>query len=192
MKIDTAEYLQSAQSQTHYPKTDVREIAFGGRSNVGKSSLINTLLGRKKLVRTSKTPGHTRKLNFYLINGGFIFVDLPGYGYANVPLKVREQWQPMVEDYLESRKQLAGFVLVSDIRHPLTKSDRQMISYLQYHGIPVIVAATKADKLSKSRMLSAERILRNELTNQATVVPFSAFTGHGKKDLWKEISALIG
>ena len=117
MKIRSAVFVASAESKDHYPLFELPEVAFAGRSNVGKSSMINTLLGRHGLVRTSKTPGLTRKLNFFEVNKDFVFVDLPGYGYAKVPLQIKRQWGPMVQSYLEERETLAGIVVILDVRH---------------------------------------------------------------------------
>jgi GTP-binding protein len=191
MKIFEANFLRAAQEKKDYPKSGLREVGFAGRSNVGKSSAINTLLGRHNLVRTSKTPGHTRKLNFFLINDRFIFVDFPGYGFARVPLDVRKEWAPMVECYLEERKELAGVVVIVDARRPPTDTDIQLITYLQSRRIPVVVAATKADKLTRGAMLLQERAIKSQLGDHVPVVAFSAHTGLGKNELWKEIKSLI-
>jgi len=191
MKIFDANFLQAAQEKKDYPKVGLKEIAFAGRSNVGKSSAINTLLGRHNLVRTSKTPGHTRKLNFFLINDSFIFVDFPGYGFARVPQTVQKQWAPMVERYLEDRKELAGVVVIVDFRRLPTDADIHLITYLQSRQIPVVVAATKADKLARGAMLLQNRAIKTQLGDQIPVVAFSAHTGQGKNELWKEIKSLI-
>ncbi len=191
MKIFGANFLRAAEEKKDYPTGGLREIAFAGRSNVGKSSAINTLLGRHNLVRTSKTPGHTRKLNFFLINDSFIFVDFPGYGFARVPLEVRGAWAPMVERYLEERKELVGVVVIVDARRPATDTDIQLITYLQSRGIPVVVAATKADKLARGAMLVQQRAVKGQLGDHVPVVAFSAHTGMGKNELWKQIKSLI-
>ena len=191
MKIFGANFLRAAQEKKDYPTGGLREIAFAGRSNVGKSSAINTLLGRHNLVRTSKTPGHTRKLNFFLINDSFIFVDFPGYGFARVPLEVRGAWAPMVERYLEERKELVGVVVIVDARRLATDTDIQLITYLQSRRIPVVVAATKADKLARGAMLVQQRAVKGQLGDHVPVVAFSAHTGMGKNELWKQIKSLI-
>jgi GTP-binding protein len=191
MRIFDANFLRAAQEKKDYPTGGLREVAFAGRSNVGKSSAINTLLGRHNLVRTSKTPGHTRKLNFFLINDSFVFVDFPGYGFARVPLTVKKQWAPMVERYLEDRKELAGVVVIVDFRRLPTDADIQLITYLQSRQIPVVVAATKADKLARGAMLLQNRAIKALLGDQVPVVAFSAHTGMGKNELWKEIKSLI-
>ena len=191
MKIFDAYFLRAAQEKKDYPKGGLREVGFAGRSNVGKSSAINKLLGRHNLVRTSKTPGHTRKLNFFLINDSFVFVDFPGYGFARVPLDVRRAWAPMVERYLEERKELSGVVVIVDARRLPTDTDIQLITYLQSRHIPVVVAATKADKLARGAMLLQERAIKSQLGDHVPVVAFSAHTGLGKNELWKEIKSLI-
>ncbi|AFM25374.1 ribosome biogenesis GTP-binding protein YihA/YsxC [Desulfomonile tiedjei] len=191
MKVSTAEFFRAAEEKKDYPPGEYSELAFAGRSNVGKSSMINTLLGRRNLVRTSKTPGHTRKLNFYLINGRLYFVDLPGYGFAKVPLEVREKWRPMVETYLTGRRQLAGVVVIVDARRPPTESDMSLIEFLQAYDKPLIVAATKADKLTRNQMAEQKRTIRSAIQMDVPIVFFSALNGLGKNELWKEIKKII-
>jgi GTP-binding protein len=191
MKIVSADFIRAAEKKQDYPPGGATEIAFAGRSNVGKSSMINALLGRRNLVRTSKTPGHTRKLNFYLINDRFIFVDLPGYGYAKVPLSVKGKWGPMVETYLAEREELAGLVVIVDARRPPTESDMNLIEYLQSRELQFIMAATKADKLSRSQMAGYRRVVKEHVGENVPVVLFSSYSGEGKKELWREINALM-
>ncbi len=191
MKVSTAEFFRAAEEKKDYPPGEYSELAFAGRSNVGKSSMINTLLGRRNLVRTSKTPGHTRKLNFYLINGRLFFVDLPGYGFAKVPLEIREKWRPMVETYLTGRRQLAGVVVIVDARRPPTESDMSLIEFLQAYDKPLIVAATKADKLTHNQAAEQKRIIRSAVQMDVPIVFFSALNGLGKNELWKEIKKII-
>ncbi len=191
MKIVSANFMRAAEEGKDYPTGGLTELAFAGRSNVGKSSMINTLLGRRNLVRTSKTPGHTRKLNFYLINERFIFVDLPGYGYAAVSLEMRAKWGPMVEQYLINRRELSGVVLIVDARRPPTEGDMLLLDYLLRSEKPLVVAATKADKIGRSEMLSQQRAIRAAVGPTVPVVVFSAQTGLGKNELWKEIKSLI-
>lgn len=191
MKIGSATFLRAAEDDKGYPVAELTEIAFAGRSNVGKSSMINTLLGRRNLVRTSKTPGHTRKLNFYLINDRFIFVDLPGYGFARVPLQERERWRPMVEAYLTGRHQLAAVVLITDARRPPTDMDRELIAYLRMRGTPFIVVATKADKLGREALALQRRAMDSAVGTGVPVIFFSSFSGLGKNELWKELKNFI-
>lgn len=183
--------MKAAERQKDYPTGGLPEVAFAGRSNVGKSSMINTLLGRRNLVRTSKTPGLTRMLNFYLINDRFIFVDLPGYGYARVPLQVKKKWGPMIETYLNRRKELTGVVLIMDARRPPTESDMVLVDYLRSLERRVIVAATKSDKLSRKLMASNLDSIRESLGEDVPIVLFSSLDGRGKKELWNEIKSLI-
>ena len=191
MRVFSADFLVSADQQKEYPSGNKPEIAFAGRSNVGKSSMINTLLGRKNLVRTSKTPGLTRKINFFAINGSIMFVDLPGYGYASVPLEVRKKWGPMVETYLKSREQLAGVVLIIDSRRQATDFDKTLIEFLEAHGIPFIISLSKIDKLNNAQTVSQIREVRSLLAGEIPVVGFSSTTGSGKNELWKAIKYLI-
>jgi GTP-binding protein len=191
MKVVSATYLRSSVEKKDYPPGSMAEIAFAGRSNVGKSSAINVLLGRKNLVRTSKTPGHTRKLNFFLINGKIIFVDFPGYGYANVPNEVREKWAPMVDTYLKERKQLAGVISIIDVRHSPTALDINLVSYLRELKIPTVVVATKADKLANAQLLRAKQNLGAALGPDLPILLFSAHSGMGKNELWGEIRKLL-
>lgn len=191
MKVTSADFLCSVDKQKQYPISDRPEIAFAGRSNVGKSSMINTLLGRKNLVRTSKTPGLTRKINFFLINDLVVFVDLPGYGYAAVPLEIRKKWGPMVETYLKSRDQLAGVVVIIDSRREPTEFDMTLIDFLKCHGILFVVALSKIDKISHSQFISLTRELGSTLAPEIPLVGFSATTGVGKNELWKAIKWLI-
>jgi GTP-binding protein len=191
MKIVSATYMKSAEDKKGYPAGGLTEIAFAGRSNVGKSSMINTLLGRRNLVRTSKTPGRTRKLNFYLINGRFVFVDLPGYGFARVPLQERKKWRPMVETYLTGRKELAAVVIITDARRLPTDMDKELVTYLRAHEMPFIVVATKADKLSTAELAFQRRALDAAIGTGMPVVFFSSLTGLGKNELWKELKSFI-
>lgn len=191
MKIVSAKFIRAAESKTDFPKGGLKEVAFAGRSNVGKSSAINTLLGRRNLVRTSKTPGRTRKINYFLVNERFFFVDLPGYGFAAVPLEVRKSWGPMVQTYLMQRKELAGVVVIVDARRRPAASDLSLLEFLTHHGIHFIVTATKADKLSRSKMLFQQRSIRAHVSVEVPVILFSSMNGLGKNELWKEIKKLI-
>jgi len=191
MRVLSATFLRAAQDEKGFPTGGLAEIAFAGRSNVGKSSMINALLGRRDLARTSKTPGRTRQLNFFLINDRLIFTDLPGYGFARVPLAEKNRWQKLVESYLQDRKELAGTVVIVDARRPPTESDISLIAYLRFHHIPFIVAATKADKLSRSEMARQRKVIDADAGSHSPVVFFSSQNGYGKNKLWKEIKSLI-
>ena len=186
MKVITTRYLKSAGVPRHYPDLSFPEIAFAGRSNVGKSSLINTLVNRKKLAHTSATPGKTQMLNFYLINETFVFVDLPGYGYARVPLAVRQSWGPMVETYLMERKQLCLVVLILDVRRDPSEQDRSLLEWLRFYRRFHVIAFSKADKLSSSgkHRRVAEIRAALDLGPDESSIPFSAKTGEGKDVLW--------
>jgi GTP-binding protein len=186
-----AKYLRSAQDKRDFPTGGLCELAFAGRSNVGKSSLINALVGKHNLVRTSKTPGQTRKLNFFLIDERVIFVDLPGYGFAKVPPEMKRSWGPMVEGYVKGRKELAGAVLVVDVRRGLAESDMVMMSFLRSHQVPIIIGATKADKLPRGQLLQEARRVRAEVGVDVPVIICSAHNNMGKNELWKELKTLI-
>ena len=151
MKINKSELEAIAVNSKQYPEGDLKEIAFAGRSNVGKSSLLNLLTGRKALARVSGNPGKTRTINFYRVNDSFRIVDLPGYGYAKVSKSVSADWGKMIESYLENRENLVKVVQLVDIRHEPSKQDVQMYEYLKYYGLDGIVAATKADKISRNQ-----------------------------------------
>lgn len=191
MKIVSAEFIRGAETGKDYPPTHAPEIAFAGRSNVGKSSMINSLLSRKNLVRTSKTPGLTRKINFFLINNSFIFVDLPGYGYASVPMEVRRSWAPMVNTYLTQRDQLAGVVVIIDSRRDPTELDENLIKFLKFQGIPFVVAVSKADKIGRSQQVTLLEVLVKKWEIETQVELFSSVTGLGRKELWSHIIELL-
>jgi GTP-binding protein len=186
MKITTAEFALGAAELRQLPKDGIREIAFLGRSNVGKSSLINKLCGRKSLARTSAEPGKTRELNYYLINKSFYFVDLPGYGYAKVPEQIRSSWGKTIEQYLRGRSQLSLVVQLMDARHEPSELDLMMVGWLDYFEIPFLIALTKADKLPASKMpryLEATKQVFARYAHCTEVVPFSSVTGIGKTDV---------
>jgi GTP-binding protein len=167
-------------------------VAFAGRSNVGKSSLINKILNRKKLVRTSKTPGRTQLLNFFEINEVYRFVDLPGYGYAKVPAEVQKRWRPMVENYLTTRVNLRGMVWLLDIRREVSKEDLTLWDWLQAQQLKVIIVITKADKLSKNkRHKQAARIAKSLGRKTQELIQFSAISGEGKDEIWQELIRLF-
>jgi len=191
MKIVSASFLKAAENVRGFPVAGMTEIAFAGRSNVGKSSMINTLLGRRNLVRTSKTPGHTRKLNFYLINERFLFVDLPGYGFARVPLEERERWRPMVEGYLTGRRELGAVVVITDARRPPTVMDLELTAYLRMSDIHFIMVATKADKLTRSELALQRNAIAESVGTEVPVIFFSSLNGLGKNELWKVLKSFI-
>jgi GTP-binding protein len=191
MKITSAEFILGAAQARQLPKDGIREVAFLGRSNVGKSSLINKLCGRKALARPSSDPGKTRELNYYLINRKFYFVDLPGYGYAKVPEQVKSSWGKLIEQYLKGRDQLSLVVQLVDARHEPTALDMMMVGWLDYYGIPFVVTLTKADKLPASKMPRfVEEARRRFATYECCrdVVPFSSITGVGKSEVMKVIA----
>jgi len=192
MIIRSAKFICSAVTPEQYPPADLPEVAFAGRSNVGKSSLINKILNRKKLVRTSKTPGRTQLLNFFEINEVCRFVDLPGYGYAKVPAEVQKRWRPMVETYLTSRSNMRGMVLLLDIRREPSKEDLNLWLWLQTMSIKVVTVITKVDKLSKNkRNKQMAAIARSLGCKTEELIKFSAMTGEGKEQLWKELLKLL-
>lgn len=185
MKIKCAEFVTSAVKAADYPAGELPEVALAGRSNVGKSSLLNKLVNRRGLARTSNTPGRTRLINFFLVNGLFHLVDLPGYGYAKVPVSERESWRRMIEAYLKKRANLRGILLLIDSRHPPSAQDQQMYGWFKDNGLPVLVVATKVDKLSRSQLLRSMKVIRDSLSlpPEDALVPFSAQTGQGREDL---------
>jgi len=192
MKITSAEFLKSVYPQDEYPPDRYPEVAFAGRSNVGKSSLINTLVNRKGLARTSSSPGKTQSINFYLVNRSVFLVDLPGYGYAKVPQQVRKRWSPLVEDYCRTRKNLRGVVVIIDARIGPTPLDLSLIQWLRDLSMPALITMTKIDKLSKNKMAQVLRQAAELLSiDPEQISPFSAHTGEGKKELWQEILHFI-
>jgi GTP-binding protein len=193
MVIKSAEFVGAAVRPQQYPTVFLPEIAFAGRSNVGKSSLINCLLQRKKLVRTSRTPGRTQTINFFNINDAFCFVDLPGYGYAKVPEAIRASWGPMVEAYLKQRKQLRGVVQILDLRHPPTSDDVQLWNWFRVSRIPAIPVLTKADKLKPSQWLKHRQQAALVLgVDPEQCVLFSAVTREGSSRLWERLLDYLG
>jgi GTP-binding protein len=191
MRITSSEFVLGAVNLRQLPRNGKREVAFLGRSNVGKSSLINKLCARKSLARQSAEPGKTRELNYYLINKEFYFVDLPGYGYAKVPEQVRSSWGKLIEQYLKSRSQLSLVVQLVDARHEPTELDMMMVGWLDYYTIPFLVALTKADKLPVSKMskyIDSAKERFAKFPHCQDVVPFSALTGIGRSDLVRIIA----
>ena len=193
MIITSAEFIKSAVKPSQYPPADSSEIAFAGRSNVGKSSLINRLLNRRHLVKTSSTPGRTQLINFFSVNETFTFVDLPGYGYAKVPQQIRKKWGPMVETYLSSRKTLKGVVVVMDIRRTPREEERDLINWLNYYRRSSVLVLTKIDKLSKTKQNNQRKAVAESLSlEDSELILFSAKSGFGKEMLWKAIEKMVG
>ena len=175
------------------PPSDLPEIAFAGRSNVGKSSLLNTLVRRKSFARVSRTPGRTREINFFRVNNGFLLVDLPGYGYARISKEKKSEWRPMIAAYLKRTSQLRGIVLLLDIRREPTDDDRAMLDFLAEVEVPTIVALTKTDKLSKAAAgTRAAEIAKALALDADQIIPFSAVTGAGRVELLEAIVLLVG
>lgn len=192
MLVKNVQFVKSATKPKEYPVTDQPEIAFAGRSNVGKSSLINVLVNRKSLVRTSNTPGRTQLINFFEVNGTFGLVDLPGYGFAKVPLAVKRQWGPMMETYLASRPNLRGVVLILDIRRIPTDEDRQMLAWLGRFGIPAVLVVTKCDKVSKNeKARQADAIARTLGVAKESFAFFSALSKEGRDGVWERLAKLL-
>lgn len=193
MNIKKAEFISSAAKKFQYPPQGPVEIAFAGRSNVGKSSLINLLTGRKGLAKVSQNPGKTRTINFFLIDDSWRIVDLPGYGYARVSRSESESWGKMIEDYLEGRESLKLVVQLVDCRHEPTAQDKQMYEYLRYYGLSGLVVATKADKLSKNELSKNLAMIRRELalSEQDILVPVSALKRTGLDLLLNEMGKYI-
>jgi GTP-binding protein len=196
MKIKKAEFIKGALKPSDFPKgllAQKAQVAFSGRSNVGKSSLINKLLGRKKLARTSSTPGRTREINFFNINDELIFVDLPGYGYAKVPIDMRRSWRPMVEKYLDGNPSLRLVILIVDIRRDPKEEEISFLLWLDERDIPSLVVVTKTDKEKRGkvngRIKNIAHILDIEIRD---IVTFSAITGLGKDVLWTKIKEAVG
>ena len=193
MIIKTVQFIKSAVKPIDYPDYAFPEIAFAGRSNVGKSSLINTLIQRRDMVKTSSKPGCTQLINFFMINDTLSFVDLPGYGYAKVSKKIRSQWQPMVERYLGHRQNLFGLVLLIDIRRDPEKEEFEMMTWLEAHGIPYLVIVTKSDKLSKTNQEKRRVAICSQLKREkSSVILFSTRTKKGRDTVLEEIENLTG
>jgi GTP-binding protein len=193
MKVTKSEIVISAVKPEQYPPGQLPEIALAGRSNVGKSSLINKLINRKSLARTSQTPGKTQTLNFYLINDSMHFVDVPGYGFAKVPKPERKKWGPMIETYLTVRENLKAVILIVDVRHSPSKDDILMYDWLKHFELPVIVAATKADKIKKAQYNKHVKTISESLnmTDDDPIILFSSESGQGKPQLWKTIESYL-
>ena len=197
MKITSAEFIKSAFAEAQWPRGDMPEVAFLGRSNVGKSSLINSLLGVKGLARTSSTPGRTQGLNFFLLNERFRFVDLPGYGYARVPESIRRSWGEIVTGYLAKRGALVLSIHIVDSRHAPTKLDVQLHEWLVAHAKSHLIVATKADKLSQNELRQSlgritQTLWRDRPDGRSNeIVAYSAVTGLGRDRVWRAIGAAL-
>lgn len=189
MNIQNAALETVAGDRKQFPEATLPEIAFVGKSNVGKSSLINALLGRRSLARTSSAPGKTRTINFYNIDGQLYFVDLPGYGYAKVSQEEQRRWGKVIEAYLKERPTLKKILFLVDIRHEPGEGDRMMYEWLRYYQVPAIIVATKSDKLSRNQVARALGQIRRVLTPEpgTPLLAFSSETKEGRDELWKLI-----
>ena len=190
MIIKRCDFITSATKADQYPQSDLPEIAFSGRSNVGKSSLINSMLNRKKLVKVSATPGKTRLINFFLVNETFLLVDLPGYGYAAVSKGEKARWGVMMEEYLKFRENLTNVVLLVDIRHKPTADDKLMYDFIKYYRRSVIIAATKLDKITKTSVQKNLKIISEflQIDDDDVLIPYSSETHQGRDLLWEVLT----
>ena len=193
MKITSAEFLTGAVSYKQYPDSAYPELAFAGRSNVGKSSLINSLLNRKKLVKTSQTPGKTQEINFFKINNNFIFTDLPGYGFAKVPQSVQKRWGKMIEDYLLKRETLLAVIFIIDLRRRPSQLDLSLQRWLEAHGVEYLLVGTKVDKLSQSEIKKQKDKLNVAYFDggEGELLVYSSKSSRGRKELWSEITSRL-
>ena len=192
MIVKTAEFVTSAVKPSQYPEANWPEVAFAGRSNVGKSSLINTLVNRKRLVKTSSTPGRTQLINFFSVNNALSLVDLPGYGYAKVPVSVKRKWGPMIETYLKEREPLKAVVLIMDIRRTPGIEEKNFIDWLALYHRTCILVLTKADKFSTSARKKQRQTIATALNmDPSTLIPFSAKSRLGKPDVWSAIDRIL-
>jgi GTP-binding protein len=193
MKILTATFKGSFAQVKQLPTNKLPEIAFAGRSNVGKSSLINCLLNRKKLALTSSTPGKTRLLNYYTINETFYFVDLPGYGFAKVSRAERSNWKNLIESYITTKKNLKGIVQIIDSRHGITNLDQEMLSWIRFIGLPLILVATKTDKLPNSKQGHLLKVIKQKAGefHPVDIIGFSTVSKQGKYEILQSIGKLL-
>jgi len=189
MIVNNVELEHVAVRPEQYPDNRMPEIAFAGKSNVGKSSLINTMINRKSLARTSQTPGKTRTINFYNVEDMVYFVDLPGYGFARAPEAEKQKWGKMIEKYLTQRQELCSIIMLVDIRHKPGENDVQMYEWLKYYGYDIIIAATKHDKLKRSQVRGAVDTIKEafKLRENDMLIPFSSETNEGREVLWNII-----
>ncbi len=192
MLIKQAEFFTTVVAKNQYPTEGIKEIAFVGRSNVGKSSLINLLTNNKKLAKTSGNPGKTRTINYFLINNSFYFVDLPGYGYAKVPKDLQESWGRMMEQYLIDREELKVIIVLVDIRHKPSKGDENMMEFIKHYDIPFIVAATKADKISRGQRAKYIKVIKESLgLDYSSIVPCSTLDRTGIEELLSKMDEYL-
>ena len=186
----SARFVLSAHSLAQVPRDGKPQIVFGGRSNVGKSTLINTLLGQRRLAKTSSTPGRTQALNFFEVDNKYYFVDLPGYGFAKAPLAIKEQWGKLVDSYLSGEEAIAGAVILLDCRREPNQDDRELIEWLNDAKLPFVICLTKADKLTRHQLHQTRQRIHHHFA--VDIIPFSATLGLGKNDLWRWIHSLLG
>jgi GTP-binding protein len=185
-----ARFVVGAARVRDLPAASLPEVAFAGRSNVGKSSLLNRILGRRALARVSKTPGRTQQINFFAVGAAVQFVDLPGYGFARVPLRVKEQWRRLVEEYLATRPTLCAVVVIVDARRGLEADDSALLDVLDAYGVPALLVATKMDKLKRSQRAACLTSVSSDRPG-ATPIPFSATSGEGVNEIWAALDALL-
>lgn len=193
MKINTVELTKITTNKNQYPKDTKPEFLLLGRSNVGKSSFINTIVNRKNYAKTSSTPGKTKTLNFYLINDEFYLVDAPGYGFAKVSEKEKIRFGKMIEEYINSRKNFKAVFLLIDFRHLPTEDDKLMYDYLKYYNLDVILVATKKDKLKRNDYIKNEKLIKNklEMSSDDLFIPFSSLTRDGKEEVLMAIKKYL-
>lgn len=193
MEVNNVSLAAVAAKYSQYPIDEKIEIAFVGKSNVGKSSLINTMVNRRALARTSSQPGKTRTINFYNVEDKLYFVDLPGYGYAKISKTEQEKWASMIESYLKKRDQLKYIIMLVDIRHEPGNNDKMMYDWLRHYGFKIIIAATKQDKINRSQVAKQLSVIRKklELTKEDILISFSSETKQGKQELWDIIEQSV-
>lgn len=193
MEVKNSSLAAVGTNFSQYPQDGRPEIAFAGKSNVGKSTLINAMLGRKALARTSSQPGKTRTINFYDVNGVMYAVDLPGYGYAKAPKTEIAKWSRMIEEYLQKREELRAIILLIDIRHEPGKNDVMMYEWLKHYGYDIIIAATKSDKLNRSQVPKQLSVIRKALglRPEDVLIPFSGEKKTGVEELWAEMERFL-